>query len=226
MLTSNVWHVSGGDVDLIVDTANGVGPLLPHVEPLTVGKPVIAFATHCHFDHIGGLHEFDDRRVHAADAAETRTPSFRMRLRREDFPDGTEEMYAYYDVPVPEVALHAVPAAAFDIAAWMTPGAEPTTLLHEGETIDIGTRTFTVLHTPGHTAGSACLFDEHDGTLFSGDAVYVDAALDWEDDAAMASSLRRLGDLGARIVHAGHERSFDGAELRATVDAWVARSGA
>jgi len=225
MLTSNVWHVPGADVDLIVDTANGVGPLLPHVEPLTRGKPVIAFATHGHFDHVGGLHEFGDRRVHTADADETRSP-FRMRLRREDFPKGTEDMYAYYDVPVPEVALRAVPAPGFDIAGWMTPGAEPTMLLEEGDTIDLGTRTFTVLHTPGHTAGSACLFDAHDGTLFSGDAVYVDAALDWTDEVAMAASLRRLGDLDARIVHAGHERSFDQAELRATVDTWVARLGA
>jgi len=226
MLTSNVWHVPGADVDLIVDTANGVGPLVPHVDPLTAGKPVMAFATHCHFDHIGSLHEFSDRRVHAADADETRTPPFRMRLRREDFPEGTDEMYAYYNMPVPDVALRAVPAANFDVAGWMTPGAEPTMLLEEGDTIDLGARTFTVLHTPGHTAGSACLFDERDGTLFSGDAVYVDAALDWDDDAVMEASLRRLADLGPRIVHAGHERSFDGAELRATVDAWVARSGA
>jgi glyoxylase-like metal-dependent hydrolase (beta-lactamase superfamily II) len=225
MLTSNVWHVPGADVDLIVDTANGVGPLRPHVEPLTAGKPVIAFATHGHFDHVGGLHEFGDRRVHTADADETRSP-FRMRLRRQDFPEGTEDMYAYYDVPVPEVALRAVPAPGFDIAGWMTPGAEPTMLLEEGDTIDLGARMFSVLHTPGHTAGSACLFDEHDGTLFSGDAVYVDAALDWTDEGAMAASLRRLGDLDARIVHAGHERSFDRAELRATVDTWVARLGA
>jgi glyoxylase-like metal-dependent hydrolase (beta-lactamase superfamily II) len=225
MLTSNVWHVPGADVDLIVDTANGVGPLLPHVEPLTAGKPVIAFATHGHFDHVGGLHEFGDRRVHAADADMTRTP-FAMRLLRENFPEGTTEMYAYYDVPMPDVALRAIPAPGFDVAAWVTPGAEPTTLLAEGDTIDLGTRTFMVLHTPGHTAGSACLFDEHDGTLFSGDAVYVDAARDWADAASMSASLRRLADLEARIVHAGHERSFDGTELRATAEAWVARLGA
>ena len=225
MMTSNVWHVPGDEVDLIVDTANGVGPLRPHVDPLTDGKPVIAFATHCHFDHVGGLHEFSDRRVHADDAQETRDP-FRMRLLREHFAEGTEEMYAYYDVPVPEVALRAVPAADFDIASWVTPGAEATMLLAEGDTIDIGGRTFTVVHTPGHTPGSACLFDERDGTLFTGDAVYVDAALSWHDDAVMETSLRRLADLEPRIVHAGHERSFDGAELRATVDAWVARPGA
>jgi glyoxylase-like metal-dependent hydrolase (beta-lactamase superfamily II) len=225
MMTSNVWHVPGADVDLIVDTANGVGPLVPHVEPLTMGKPVIAFATHAHFDHVGGLHEFADRRVHADDANETRDP-FKMRLRRQDFTEGTEEMYAYYEVPVPEVALRAVPAVDFDVAAWATPGADPTMLLADGDTIELGTRTFTVVHSPGHTPGSACLFDEHDGTLFTGDAVYVDAALTWDDDAVMEASLRRLADLGARIVHAGHERSFDATELRATVDAWGARLGA
>jgi len=42
----------------------------------------------------------------------------------------------------------------------------------------------------------------------------------------MSASLRRLVDLEARIVHAGHERSFDGTELRATAEAWVARLGA
>ncbi|HJX06596.1 MAG TPA: MBL fold metallo-hydrolase [Actinomycetota bacterium] len=225
MMTSNVWHVPGADVDLIVDTANGVGPLVPHVEPLTAGKPLIAFATHGHFDHVGGLHEFADRRVHAADADQTREP-FGMRLRREDFSEGTEEMYAYYGVPIPEVALRAVPAADFDLAGWVTPGAVATMLLEEGDTIDLGTRTFTVVHTPGHTPGSACLFDEHDGTLFTGDAVYVDAALSWDDDTVMEASLRRLAGLDARIAHAGHERSFDMAELRATVDAWVARLGA
>ena len=217
MLTSNVWHVPGADVDLIVDTANGIGPLLPHVDPLTGGKPVIAFATHCHFDHVGGLHEFADRRVHRDDADETRAP-WGMRLRREEFPEGTEEMYAYYEVPMPDVAVRAVPSAGFDVAGWVTPGAEPTMLLAEGDRIDLGTRTFTVLHTPGHTPGSACLFDERDGTLFSGDACYVDAAMDWDDDAVMEASLLRLADLAPRIVHAGHERSFDGAELRATVD--------
>jgi len=225
MLTANVWHVSGDDVDLIVDTANGIGSLMPHVDPLTEGKPVIAFATHGHFDHIGGLHEFDDRRVHAADAEMVRSP-WPMRLRREDFPDGMEEEYGYYDVPVPDVAVRAVPFEGFDVAGWTTPATEPTMLLADGDRIDLGGRSLTVLHTAGHTAGSACLFDEASGTVFTGDAIYVDAALSWEDAESMAASLTRLRDLDARIAHAGHERSFDGPELRQTADTWRTRLGA
>ena len=215
----------GAEVDLVVDTANGIGPLLPHVDPLTHGKPVIAFATHGHYDHVGGLHEFDDRRIHRDDADMARDP-WPMRLRREDFPDGMEEEYAYYDLPVPDVAVMAVPSPGFDVAGWTTPATEPTRLLSDGDLIDLGDRSFRVIHTPGHTPGSACLFDEHDGTLFTGDALYVDAALQWEDAAAMSASLARIRDLGARIAHAGHERSFDAAELRQTADAWRARLGA
>lgn len=225
MLTSNVWHVEGRDADLLVDSANGIGPLKPHTDVLTVGKPLIAFVTHGHFDHVGGLHEFADRRVHVADAQMTREP-YPMRLLQRDFPEGAEEMYAYYGIAMPEVAVRAVPSPGFDVAAWVTPGAEPTMLLGEGDRIDLGDRTFTVLHTPGHTAGSASLFDEADGTVFTGDAIYVDAPIDWEDAVAMASSLERLHDLDARIAHAGHERSFDGDELRATAALWRARLGA
>jgi glyoxylase-like metal-dependent hydrolase (beta-lactamase superfamily II) len=224
LLVSNVWHVPGRDADLVVDSANGIGPLRPAVDVLVGGRPVIAVATHGHFDHVGGLHEFDDRRVHRDDDEMTRDP-YPMRLRRQDFPEDAEEMFAYYGVPVPELVVRAVPAPGFDVRAWVTPGAEPTMLLDEGDTIDLGDRRFTLLHTPGHTAGSACLFEEATGTLFSGDAVYVDARLSWDDAEAMGASLERLRMLGheVRRVHAGHERSFDGGELVVTCEDWLRR---
>ena len=212
-LVSNVWHVRGSDADLVVDTANGIGALAPEIAALAGGRPVIAVATHGHFDHVGGLREFDDRRVHADDADMTRSP-FPLRIHRKDFPAGTEEMYAYYGVPVPEVVIRALPSPGFDAEGWVAPGAEPTTLLRDGDVIDLGDRRVEVLHTPGHTDGSACLWDAGDGTLFTGDAIYADAPLDFTDTEAGARSLERLAELPVRIAHAGHERSFDGEELR------------
>lgn len=218
LLVSNVWHVPGRDADLIVDAANGIGPLRPTVDALVEGRPVIAVVTHGHFDHVGGLHEFDDRRVHRVDAMMTRSP-YPLRLRREDFPEGTEEMFAYYGIPVPEVIVDAVPSSGFDLEGWVAPGAEPTQLLDDGDVLDLGDRRFALVHTPGHTAGSACLLEEATGTLFTGDALYVDARLSWDDPPAAAASLRRLRELDVRVVHAGHERSFDSSELVVAIDA-------
>jgi glyoxylase-like metal-dependent hydrolase (beta-lactamase superfamily II) len=222
LLESNVWHVPGRDADLVVDFANGVGPLRPVIDALATGTPVIAVATHGHFDHVGGLHEFDDRRVHRDDLEMTRTP-FPLKLRAADGPAETAEMYDFYGLTMPELLVTAVPAADFDLDGWMAPGAEPTVLLSEGDVVDLGDRRFTVLHTPGHTAGSACLFEESTGVLFSGDAIYVDARLSADDDDAMAASLMRLRDLApdVRRVFAGHERPFDGEELARTAQAWL-----
>jgi len=217
LLWSNVWHVPGRDADLVVDAANGVGPLRPAVAAFAGDRPVVAVATHGHFDHIGGLHEFDDRRVHAGDADMTREP-FPLRLRREDQEPGTEGMWEYYGLPMPDLVVAAVPEPGFDVGAWVTPGAEPTRLLADGDVVELGDRRFTVVHTPGHTAGSACLYEETTGVLFTGDALYVDARLSWDDPVAATVSLARLRTIDVSIAHAGHERSFDGDELRRACD--------
>jgi glyoxylase-like metal-dependent hydrolase (beta-lactamase superfamily II) len=217
LLESNVWHVSGRDADLVVDFANGVGPLRPVTDTLTQGKAVIAVATHGHFDHVGGLHEYEDRRVHRDDAEMTRSP-FPLRLLRQAFAEGTEEMFDYYGYPLPDSLISAVPAPDFDVEAWVAPGAEPTMLLEDGDVVDLGDRRFTVLHTPGHTQGSSCLWEEATGLLFSGDAIYVDGRLSWDDEGSFAASLRRLRGLDVRRVLAGHGRVFDGQELRTTID--------
>jgi glyoxylase-like metal-dependent hydrolase (beta-lactamase superfamily II) len=221
-LVSNVWHVRGRAADLVVDSANGIGPLRPAIAPLAGGRPVIAVATHGDFDHVGGLHEFEDRRVHAEDAAMTRSP-YPMRLLRKDLPEDAEDMFRYYGFAVPEVLISAVPSAGFDVGSWVTPGAEPTGLLREGDAVDLGDRSFTVLHTPGHTAGSVCLFEEATGLLFSGDAIYVDDRLSWDDEGRFVASLRRLREVPATRVLAGHGRVFGGDELVAAIDAELAR---
>lgn len=43
-------------------------------------------------------------------------------------------------------------------------------LLREGDTVDVGSLHFRVLHTPGHTPGGICLLEE--GIVFSGDTLF------------------------------------------------------
>jgi len=43
--------------------------------------------------------------------------------------------------------------------------------LKDGEAVKLGDRSFRVVHTPGHTPGSICLYDERNQTLITGDSV-------------------------------------------------------
>ncbi|MBD5371707.1 MAG: MBL fold metallo-hydrolase [Bacteroides sp.] len=45
--------------------------------------------------------------------------------------------------------------------------------LHDGEVINIGRGRLKVLHVPGHSRGSVALYDEEDGFLISGDALFA-----------------------------------------------------
>jgi glyoxylase-like metal-dependent hydrolase (beta-lactamase superfamily II) len=65
---ANLWLVAGRDRALLIDAGVGVAPLRPLIESLT-DRPVICLLTHSHYDHMGGGHEFSDRRAHPAEAA-------------------------------------------------------------------------------------------------------------------------------------------------------------
>ena len=43
--------------------------------------------------------------------------------------------------------------------------------LKDNDTVKLGDRQFRVVHTPGHTPGSICLYDEKDQVLITGDSV-------------------------------------------------------
>jgi hydroxyacylglutathione hydrolase len=68
--------------------------------------------------------------------------------------------------------------------------------LRDGDQLRIGQLVFDVLHTPGHTEGSVCLYEEAHGLLLSGDVVFAGSYgridLPGGDDEAMVASLARL----------------------------------
>jgi glyoxylase-like metal-dependent hydrolase (beta-lactamase superfamily II) len=49
--------------------------------------------------------------------------------------------------------------------------AVPTADTRLGDTVTLGDRTFSVIHTPGHRPGAVCLYHEETRTLLSGDSV-------------------------------------------------------
>lgn len=68
--------------------------------------------------------------------------------------------------------------------------------LREGEQVRIGDLVFDVLHTPGHTEGSVCLYEERLGLLLTGDVMFAGSYgrtdLPGGSDEQMVASLARL----------------------------------
>lgn len=87
------------------------------------------------------------------------------------------------------------------------PADEEIRYYAEGDTLQVGGLTFTVLETPGHSSGSVCLICEN--AIFSGDTLFRDSCgrTDFEDGDmnAMLKSLLRLDSLeGDYEVYPGH----------------------
>jgi len=101
--------------------------------------------THCHIDHILGNEFIDDT----------------YGVRPEYHPDGKP-----FFVTAREIGL------SFGYHLKRIP--EPLGFLNDGDLIPFGDSTLKVLFTPGHAAGSICLYDEKNGIVFTGDVLFKD----------------------------------------------------
>lgn len=152
-------------------------------------RPAAVVLTHGHFDHLAALPALlaafrpaPDVLVHPADRGYLGPGA--LQLHRRDF------------------ALAG--AASYVDGLWAEMPA-PARLVEEGDRVG----PFKVLHTPGHTPGSICLYDEGGGRLFSGDTLFAGGVgrtdLPGGDARALGSSLDRLLALPPDVrVHPGH----------------------
>jgi glyoxylase-like metal-dependent hydrolase (beta-lactamase superfamily II) len=221
---SNIWHVRGRDRDLLVDAGMGIGDLAAALAPL-VSKPVIAVATHRHADHMGGLHQFDIRLAHPADAPQIAAPDQFASLIAADYPPEFLKHFQTDGQPVAEELIDAYPSAEYDPRTYTVRPAPATATIDEGDAVDLGDRAFTVLHLPGHTPGSIGLWESATGTLFSGDAVYDGPLYDFLPESNIGdyiATMRRLRTLPANVVHGGHDGSFGRERLVQIADEYLA----
>jgi hydroxyacylglutathione hydrolase len=95
------------------------------------------------------------------------------------------------------------------LAPFEIPPSVPAVELAQGGVIRFGGLRLEVLHTPGHTEGSVCLWAADQATLFSGDTLFAGGwgrvDLPGGSAQAMAESLARLARLHDRVrVLPGH----------------------
>jgi glyoxylase-like metal-dependent hydrolase (beta-lactamase superfamily II) len=227
-LRCNIWHVPGRDRDLIVDTGSGVSPLRGAIIDL-IERPVVATATHIHYDHVGGLHEFDVRLMHRIEAPRMNPYREFHTLRVSDFPASFRSYFSARSSDLGDLLVDALPTAGWKPEDYAIVSATPTSLLVDGDVIDLGDRAFEVMHLPGHSPGSIGLWEPKTGILFSGDAIYDGALLDFLPDSDVQDYIRtmkRLRALPVTIVHGGHEPSFGRARMIEIADEYLHSKGA
>jgi glyoxylase-like metal-dependent hydrolase (beta-lactamase superfamily II) len=205
----NNFLVVGEDRAVLLDTGLGVADIRAVAEGLA-GKPLSVVNSHYHFDHSGGNRQFDEIAIHRAGAELLAQPS----------PEGLAEAYmaytqrlieawqgykqlddTYFHLVTADTLVRPLPEG-FDPAGYRIVPTQATTLLDDGDEIDLGGRVLRVLHTPGHSPDSICLLDERNGLLFGGDTINtgpIYAQLEDSDVAAFARSTRRLAELGSSV---------------------------
>lgn len=223
-LRSNIWHVPGRDRDLVVDTGMGIGDLRSAFPALFEREPLV-FVTHGHYDHTGGAHEFSDRWSHSSEASMMAHPEIAT-LVTDELSDSFAKALAAGSPAgaAPTFLIDAIPYPGYDVISYRTVAAPSTTLAEDGDAVSLGDRSFEVIHLPGHTPGSAGLFEHDTGMLFTGDVLYDGDLLDELPESnieAYVESMRRLLTLPVTVVHAGHEDSFGAERLSALVEDYL-----
>lgn len=205
----NMWLIHGREQNLLIDAGMGLRPLRAEIAALGE-RPVSAICTHCHFDHMGALHEFETRLGHGEEDRDFAAPDLQRSCAASWI--GAE-------------LLTALPHAGYELASFRLTPAPLTGHLDEGDVLDTGDRVFSVFHLPGHSPGSIALYEAASQTLFSGDVIYDGLLIDdaWHSDAEVyEQSLRRLKELQVARVFAGHEAPFGKARLDELIDSYLA----
>lgn len=199
------YLVLGSEKAVLIDTGNGIGNIEEVVSKLT-DLPVTVLVTHEHPDHFGGAHLFERVAIFDHPQAIERLKEGVPHERAGRIID-TESDYVWKPLP-----------ASVDPETFSIPGVEPTERLEDGQVIDLGGRRLEVIHTPGHSAGSACFLDTDRRLLFTGDHFYPGPLYahgrDVDVDAYVASNEKltaRMDDYDH--VLSGHNEPWVDAEV-------------
>lgn len=146
--------------------------------------------THAHFDHITGI-----------DTVKNCFPEAKIAIHKND----SDEL-RYAPGPMNSSAISFFGESSLLDAIMVQPAAD--ILLEDGDSVF----DFTVIHTPGHTPGSICLYSKERNVLISGDTLfdyggYGRTDLQGGDEALILKSLENLRKIipADALVYPGHD---------------------
>jgi glyoxylase-like metal-dependent hydrolase (beta-lactamase superfamily II) len=186
---THCYLLKGTQQSLLIDTGLGICNIHNEVIKLT-DKPVIAVATHIHWDHIGGHKHFPIFYAHGEE----------LNWLKGEFP---LTMAQIREMVVDRCDL----PEGYDVNQYDFFQGTPTKVLKDNDVIDIGDRGIQVLHTPGHSPGHMCFWEKERGYLFTGDLVYKDTLFAYypsTEPKAYLNSLERISKLPVQRVFPAH----------------------
>ncbi|MCH4889633.1 MBL fold metallo-hydrolase [Acidaminobacter sp. JC074] len=185
---TNIYYFIGENRNLLIDTGTGLFPLRKVLEAIDL-KPIDVVLTHAHWDHLGNVHEFENVYVHPEDMEWTRL-----------------------GLPLPDNKI--IEMMTKDVDESNLIDFELPPLKHENPKSihDFEFDNLRFIHTPGHSPGSLCIYDEKNKRLFSGDTIYegtVYCHYESTDPVKLKASIDRLSDLDIEKVYPGHYHQLD-----------------
>lgn len=189
----NAYLLADGSARILVDPGDEAGRILAFLDERRIA-PTMIVATHGHLDHTAALPEL-------LEAWRSRGLAVPLAVHSGDA--------AYFGAAGEETnrALFASIRASSFFKSYWRPLPEPDILLADGDPIPGSS--YVVIHTPGHSRGSICLYSEAEAALVSGDTLFRDGVGRTDcfdsDPAELEASLGRLCALPAATrVLPGH----------------------
>ncbi len=216
-------YVLRGDPLTLVDTGPNSGTSLDHLERsmrelgLAVEDLDLVVLTHHHMDH-EGLLDIVLRRSGAKLAAFHALTPWLADYRRSAVDDDLFSQALMRNHGIDDDVVSVVGVLAAALHAYGS-AAEVDIALHDGDSLRMGGRDFTVHHRPGHSTSDLVFLDQSDGVLLAGDHLLphissnalvtrpLGAAVDAPRPQSLldyARSLRATSDLPAKLILPGH----------------------
>ena len=175
--SSHSYLIIGGYKNVLIDS--GVDKNFSKLQKslLTLELKVrdidIVINTHEHFDHIGANRYFQDYSLIAA---------HRFAATKITVEDGYVTMYKPADLNEPSLKVH----------LW----------LESKSRFDLGNYTLNIIHTPGHTSGSICIYEPVLKILFTGDTVFAGGALSYiGESGSVGDYIDSISHLATRKIN-------------------------
>jgi len=207
-IRSHIYLILDQNEAVLIDAH--IGPMaeqvleaIKEITPLSNLKKVIL--THGHMDHIGACPLIEEKTdasiaIHTADAQYIQEP-------------WTQFLTLYQDLGITKQAYDDFISLAGGR------GVKITHPLQDGDIIKVGSIELQIIHTPGHSPGSICIYEPETKMMFTGDALipsewYSTTIGVFQDAAKYIQSLERLSEMEIDTLCPGHEPLREGVRVQ------------